>query len=39
MITHFLGVAESMCRRVGIVQTEKMIAVGTIKQLLFQTKQ
>ena len=38
MSTHSLGVAESMCHRVGIIQKGKMIAVGTVEQLRSQAE-
>lgn len=39
MSTHSLGVAETMCHRVGIIQKGRMIAVGTVEQLRSQAKQ
>lgn len=39
MSTHSLGVAETMCHRVGIIQEGKMIAVGTVEQLRDQASQ
>ena len=33
MSTHSMGVAETMCHRVGIIQKGKMIALGTVDQL------
>jgi ABC-2 type transport system ATP-binding protein len=38
MSTHSLGVAETMCHRVGIIQKGKMIAVGTVEQLRSQAE-
>ena len=32
MPSHSLGVAETMCHRVGTTQKGKMIAVGTVEQ-------
>jgi ABC-2 type transport system ATP-binding protein len=38
MSTHSLGVAETMCHRVGIIQKGKMIALGTVEQLRAQAE-
>ena len=38
MSTHSLGVAETMCNRVGTTQKGKMIAVGTAEQLCSQAE-
>jgi ABC-2 type transport system ATP-binding protein len=38
MSTHSLGVAETMCDRVGIIQKGKMIALGTVEQLRLQAE-
>jgi ABC-2 type transport system ATP-binding protein len=38
MSTHSLGVAETMCDRVGIIQKGKMIALGTVEQLRSQAE-
>jgi ABC-2 type transport system ATP-binding protein len=38
MSTHSLGVAETMCHRVGIIQKGKMIALGTVEQLRSQAE-
>ncbi|MBC8285811.1 MAG: ABC transporter ATP-binding protein [Nitrospinae bacterium] len=37
--THSLGVAETMCHRVGIIQKGKIVAMGTVDQLRAQAKQ
>lgn len=36
--THSLGVAETMCHRVGIIQKGKIVAMGTVDQLRSQAK-
>ena len=38
MSTHSMGVAETMCHRVGIIQKGKMIALGTVDQLRSQAE-
>jgi ABC-2 type transport system ATP-binding protein len=38
MSTYSLRVAETICRRVGIIQTGQMITVGTVEQLCFQAE-
>jgi ABC-2 type transport system ATP-binding protein len=38
MSTHSLGVAETMCHRIGIIQKGKMIAVRTVEQLRSQVE-
>jgi ABC-2 type transport system ATP-binding protein len=38
MPSHSLGVAETMCHRVGTTQKGKMIAVGTAEQLRSQAE-
>jgi ABC-2 type transport system ATP-binding protein len=38
MSTHSLGVAETLCHRVGIIQAGKMIALGTVEQLRSQAE-
>lgn len=38
MSTHSLGVAETLCHRVGIIQKGKMIALGTVEQLRSQAE-
>jgi ABC-2 type transport system ATP-binding protein len=38
MSTHFLGVAETMCHRVGTTQKGNMIAMGTAEQFRSQAE-
>lgn len=33
MSTHSMGIAETMCHRVGIIQKGRMVAVGTLEEL------
>ncbi len=37
--THSLGVAETMCHRVGIIQKGRIVAMGTVDELRTQAKQ
>jgi ABC-2 type transport system ATP-binding protein len=38
MSTHTLGIAETLCHRVGIIQKGKMLALGTVEQLRSQAE-